>query len=362
MTAVLEEIGRELQEKYPYCKFWGITIHRDEPNGIDHMDIRYTIFIDGEKTGLGKRVSMNKGLAKMGFHSTAGRTALQEFQDAIKDDMQEKMEARGYTRLYMDNHEKHRKTSVFQAEKDKEAAIAEMEEALAERDVAITERDKAIAKIDERQKNLDSYLESERIKLGRDRVKAKQEVKEAEERKRKADEDLKTVEMMTEGARLTLDNTILEILDAQEEFDGQKKSMDESKQLLEELFCTMVRSMRGQGHEQDEVEFPDTNAKIAEVLRAEMAAWQERLLQERQSMFARMNELFEQMKKSADLDESRKRFMERTKVGGTDKTMEDVYQESIAKKHAKDEQIHRDAAEIAGVSLDDRSKEFEGME
>lgn len=143
MTAVLEEVGRGLQEKYPYCKFWGITIHRDEPHGTDHMDIRYTIFTDGEKTGLGKRVSMNKGLAKMGFKSDKERTALQKFQDAIKADIQTGMEARGYTREYMDNHEKHVSTSVYQAQQDKEKAIAEKEEA----EALIKELEKRIAEL-----------------------------------------------------------------------------------------------------------------------------------------------------------------------------------------------------------------------
>ena len=129
MTAVLEEVGRGLQEKYPYCKVWGLIVHRDEPHGTDHLDIRYTIFTDGEKTGLGKRVSMNKGLAKMGFVSDKERTALQKFQDAIKDDIQHGMEARGYERDYRDNHKKHVSTSVYQAQKDKEKAIAEKEKA-----------------------------------------------------------------------------------------------------------------------------------------------------------------------------------------------------------------------------------------
>ena len=151
MTAVLEEIGRGLQEKYPYCQFWGITIHRDEPHGTDHMDIRYTFFTDGEKTGLGKRVSMNKGLAKMGFKTDKERTALQKFQDAIKDDIQYGMEARGYERDYRDNHEKHVSTSVYQAEKDKEKAIAEKEKA----EALVRELEQRIAELRQLEYRLD---------------------------------------------------------------------------------------------------------------------------------------------------------------------------------------------------------------
>lgn len=122
MTAVLKEIGDGLQEKYPYCRFWGIIIHRDEPNGTDHMDVRYTIFTDGEKTGLSKRVSMNKGLAKMGFKTDKEKTALQHFQDAIKKDVEEAMKRRGYSRQYMSNTEKHMSTSMFKCLRDKQEA------------------------------------------------------------------------------------------------------------------------------------------------------------------------------------------------------------------------------------------------
>ena len=164
MTAVLEEVGRGLQTKYPYCRFWGILIHQDEPNGTSHMDIRYTIFTDGEKTGLAKRVSMNKGLAKMGFVSDKERTALQKFQDAIKADIQAGMEARGYERDYRDNHEKHVSTSVYQAQKDKEKAIAEKEKA----EAFVEEIKKREAELQRRERE-----QQELIVLGR-RAKAQQ--------------------------------------------------------------------------------------------------------------------------------------------------------------------------------------------
>lgn len=164
MTAVLEEVGRGLQEKYPYCRFWGISIHQDEPNGTSHLDIRYTIFTDGEKTGLGKRVSMNKGLAKMGFKSDKERTALQKFQDAIKADIQAGMEARGYERDYRDNHEKHVSTSLYQAQKDKEKAIAEKEKA----EALVEEIKKREADLQRRERE-----QQELIVLGR-RAKAQQ--------------------------------------------------------------------------------------------------------------------------------------------------------------------------------------------
>lgn len=310
MTAVLEEVGRGLQEKYPYCKFWGITIHRDEPHGTDHMDIRYTIFTDGEKTGLGKRVSMNKGLAKMGFKSDKERTALQKFQDAIKADIQAGMEARGYTREYMDNHEKHVSTSVYQAQQDKEKAIAEKEE-------------------------------------------AEQQTTEEQRKQR---------ELSKENVHLTVDNKMLQKSydELDHEYDELEKKIEERKaeddgarQIIEESFRTVVRFMRGAGHEDDEVEVPETNVSIAEQLQAELIAWQERMEQQRQILFGRMTEMFEQIKKSADRDESRKKFMEKTTDTRTGRSMEEVYQESVAKAREHDEGIVKQAEQMVGMKFDD---------
>ena len=115
---------------------------------------------------------MNKGLAKMGFKSDRERTALQKFQDAIKADIQAGMEARGYTRAYMDNHEKHKDTSVWQAEQDKEQAIADKEQAesnLHELGQKITQGKRVLAKQagEYRQKRseseqLDSWISAKR--------------------------------------------------------------------------------------------------------------------------------------------------------------------------------------------------------
>ena len=319
MTAVLEEVGRGLQEKYPYCKFWGIIIHRDEPHGTDHMDIRYTIFTDGEKTGLGKRVSMNKGLAKMGFKSDKERTALQKFQDAIKADIQAGMEARGYTREYMDNHEKHVSTSVYQAQQDKEKAIAEKEE-------------------------------------------AEQQTVEEQRKQR---------ELSKENVHLTVDNKMLQKSydELDHEYDELEKKIEErkaeddgAKQIIEESFRTVVRFMRGAGHEDDEVEVPETNVSIAEMLKAEMLAMQiriqEQMARERQVMLDKMNNLVERLEKSADADESRKDFMMKATDTRTGRSMEDIYQEGLAKKHKYKDSLVKEVEQMSGTkSGDEMQKE-----
>lgn len=66
----------------------------------------YTIFTDngndarknGRQNGLATRVSMTKGLGKMGFRTSNDQFGLEQFREAIKDRIQEKMEERGYQR------------------------------------------------------------------------------------------------------------------------------------------------------------------------------------------------------------------------------------------------------------------------
>lgn len=351
MTAVLEEVGRGLQAKYPYCKFWGITIHQDEPNGTSHMDIRYTIFTDGEKTGLGKRVSMNKGLAKMGFKSDRERTALQKFQDAIKADIQAGMEARGYEREFMDNHEKHVSTSVFQAQKDKEDAIAKKEEAEAFAKEILDEASDKIFEADAREEDANKKV---------------QHAKEIEElHKKRGDELFKSnIHLAATNVSLREENEALEkSIQEQKEL---KEQNDASRQIIEETFRAVVRFMRGFGHEDDEVEVPETNVSIAETLQAEMMAWQERIQEqiarERQVMFGEMTKMFEQIKKSADRDLSRKKFMEDTKDKVSGRSMEDIYQESVAAMREHDEGVVKEAERIANIASNDKSREVEGKQ
>lgn len=83
----------------------GLTVHCDEPNGTPHLDFRYSIFTDNEKTGVPWRVSDHKGLAKMGFTTESklvdGQdepemfTALQKFRESINTRIEEKMKEHG---------------------------------------------------------------------------------------------------------------------------------------------------------------------------------------------------------------------------------------------------------------------------
>ena len=109
-----------------------------------------------------------------------------------------------------------------------------------------------------------------------------------------------------------------------------------------------------------------SNVSIAETLQAEMMAWQERIQEqiarERQVMFGEMTKMFEQIKKSADRDLSRKKFMEDTRDKISGRTMEDIYQESVAAMREHDEGVVKEAERIANTALNDKSREVEGKQ
>jgi len=179
----------------------------------------------------------------------------------------------------------------------------------------------------------------------------KQEVIRLAKRSRKADQE-----------RLDILNHNRDVLNKQE------KRIDESRRIIEESFRAMVRIMRGEGHEDDEIEVPEKNVSIADALRSEMDAWQERLVKEeqererlaherwekeRQALLDNMRSMVERIEKSADRDESRKHFMETHWIKSTGETFEEVYQRDIAKMHKYDAGLARQVEEMAGSKSED---------
>lgn len=182
----------------------------------------------------------------------------------------------------------------------------------------------------------------------------KQEVLKLAKRSRKADQE-----------RLDILNHNRDVLNKQE------KRIDESRRIIEESFRAMVRIMRGEGHEDDEIEVPEKNVSIADALRNEMDAWQERLVKEeqererlaherwekeRQALLDNMRSMVERIEKSADRDESRKRFMETHWIKSTGETFEEVYQRDIAKMHEYDAGLARQVEEMAGRKPEDETQ------
>ena len=151
--------------KYDNILIHRIIIHRDEPNGTDHIDIAYTIFTDegdtkrkdGRQNGLSRRVSARKGLEKMGFKKSRDQFALEKFRESIKDEIQERMESRGYQRDIKGEHRRHLSPQMFEVEqraKEAEAKVEAEEEKLAnlqEESAGLSDR---IAKVEEGEESL----------------------------------------------------------------------------------------------------------------------------------------------------------------------------------------------------------------
>ena len=182
LCEIAEEIRDNKDNMYSNILVHGLTVHCDEPNGSPHLDFRYTIFTDNERTGVPWRVSDHKGLAKMGFTTESklidGQdepemfTALQKFRESINSRIEEKMAEHGWGRKYLNEHRKHLSTAQYEAERtlldaEREAKrlICEaediysdyMDEVEAERRKLKSDRDE-LASV---RKNLSDFLESE---------------------------------------------------------------------------------------------------------------------------------------------------------------------------------------------------------
>lgn len=182
LCEIAEEIRDNKDNMYSNILVHGLTVHCDEPNGSPHLDFRYTIFTDNERTGVPWRVSDHKGLAKMGFTTESklidGQdepemfTALQKFRESINTRIEEKMKEHGWERKYLNEHRKHLSTAQYEAERtlldaerEAERVICEaediysdyMDEVEAERRKLKSDRDE----LESVRKKLSDFLESE---------------------------------------------------------------------------------------------------------------------------------------------------------------------------------------------------------
>lgn len=182
LCEIAEEIRDNKDNMYSNILVHGLTVHCDEPNGTPHLDFRYSIFTDNEKTGVPWRVSDHKGLAKMGFTTESklvdGQdepemfTALQKFRESINTRIEEKMKEHGWERKYLNEHRKHLSTAQYEAERtlldaerEAERVICEaediysdyMDEVEAERRKLKSDRDE----LESVRKKLSDFLDSE---------------------------------------------------------------------------------------------------------------------------------------------------------------------------------------------------------
>lgn len=187
LTDCLRELAEEIRDnkdgRYSGILVHGLVIHRDEPNGTDHLDMRISFVTTGEKTGLDTRVSERKGLAAMGFKTTPQQTALEQFRESIKDRLTEKMAARGYEREYLGQHRKHQPTEVYELEQRAGEAEARLTAAeakagdLAARLAAVEQRERDA---DTRARDLNRW--AKRLNEQRERQEARQKAQDERQR------------------------------------------------------------------------------------------------------------------------------------------------------------------------------------
>lgn len=119
--ASLDAAMEQLQGKYPNFHFLFIGSHGDEPNGTYHYHVAFTPVGTGYKNGMTERCSLTKALNAMGFKtSNEDGLAIQQWQNDVKDMIEDEMKQRGLEREYMDNTDKHLSVSAFKRKKTME--------------------------------------------------------------------------------------------------------------------------------------------------------------------------------------------------------------------------------------------------
>lgn len=118
----LDAAMEQLQDKYPNLHFLFIGSHGDEPGGTYHYHVAFTPVGTGYKNGMSERCSLTKALNAMGFKtSNEDGLAIQQWQNDVKDMIEEEMKQRGLEREYMDNTDKHLSVSAFKRKKTMES-------------------------------------------------------------------------------------------------------------------------------------------------------------------------------------------------------------------------------------------------
>ena len=133
----LDAAMSKLQEKYPALHFMFIGSHGDEPNGTYHYHVAFTPVGKGYKNGMTERCSLTKALNSMGFKTRENDgLAIEQWQNDVKDLIEEEMLQRGLEREYMGNTDKHLSVSNYKRKKRLEA--------LEERERSVMAREKEL--------------------------------------------------------------------------------------------------------------------------------------------------------------------------------------------------------------------------
>lgn len=324
--------------KYDNILIHRMILHADEPNGTPHVDMGYTIFTDngndarknGRQNGLATRVSMTKGLGKMGFRTSKDQFALEQFRETIKDRIQEKMEERGYQRDVKGEHRRHLRQDMYEAEQ--RAKEAEQKKAQIE-----VEAQKISDAAEARSKKV---MDAERLVSLRETTVAEAEIEISRRKKkqddRQSDQDEREAKLKKESerqARITDINKKNREIN-QQNYEIVKKYAEqnaERERQIKEKEAALTERERAQDERQGVLD--DREAKLKE---AEDKLTEERtdLQNDRESVHEVLTTLktalidFEDLKSQPDADLSRKAYNESVKLK-SGKTIEDMYQDHL---------------------------------
>lgn len=127
----LDAAMEQLQDKYPRLHFLFIGSHGDEPNGTYHYHVAFTPVGTGYGNGMQTRCSLTNAMNAMGFKTnSADGLAITQWQNDVKDMIEEEMKQRGLEREYMDNTDKHLSVSSFKRKKAMESIDEKNQELL----------------------------------------------------------------------------------------------------------------------------------------------------------------------------------------------------------------------------------------
>lgn len=127
----LDAAMEQLQDKYPRLHFLFIGSHGDEPNGTYHYHVAFTPIGTGYGNGMQTRCSLTNAMNAMGFKTnSADGLAITQWQNDVKDMIEEEMKQRGLEREYMDNTDKHLSVSSFKRKKAMESIDEKNQELL----------------------------------------------------------------------------------------------------------------------------------------------------------------------------------------------------------------------------------------
>ena len=129
LRQILDAKMAELPTRYPNFRFSLIQSHGDEPSGTYHYHIKFTPIATGYKKGMTEQCSLSKALENMGYKTEGADYAITQWQNDVKKDIEEAMNALDYEKADMENENDGMDMSLFKLQTQK-ATLLNQNEAL----------------------------------------------------------------------------------------------------------------------------------------------------------------------------------------------------------------------------------------